>query len=418
MKFFDVVVFVLSFPIGYEGNEIGNLVKKMRRFDHLGKDLKLSGMLEIFLEEPNIQECIWKCDINEHKGRGCDGVNYNPELRECELVASGSSGLILDRGWLAYSSLHHQPSYFLPNDGIERLNKQYIGEFVLHIYAKETQSFPFTMKFFDFVVFVFSFPIGYEGNEIGNLEPNIQECIWKCDINEHKGRGCDGVNYNPELGECELVASGSSGLILDRGWLAYSSLHHRKFQKLAEWVEASNGKYPVGALEGGKTSSGEKIYVGRTKHDSDILPCKLHPSHSACYAPYGGKEMEKKTYEVLVNGTERYLDWVAASGVSVPDGALLGGRTAMGLPLFICRCMHEKDFVCGKASRDLQFHPGLVPTPGIGKGGRVKRKSLSFVALISAFTQSYLDPREFYSRGLGLRGRIERQPKRMLGCEN
>ncbi|CAG0889772.1 unnamed protein product [Darwinula stevensoni] len=604
MKLFNIVVYVFSFPVGYEGNQIGYLTKKMRRFDHLGKDLKLSGVLEIFLREPNIQECIWKCDVNEQKNKGCDGVNYNPDFGDCELVASGSSGLILDRGWLAYSSLHHRkfpkvaewvtagrgkfpvgameggktssgeilyigrtrhesnvlpcklhPSKsacYVPYGGKEIAKDTYkvlvnitkgnldwvaasggsvpkgallggrtaggeplficrcmheedficgkssictspavpflgttrrrgeipprgaeydadenaekdsgdaegtriyletrhlpdafhartihhvfpMTDVVLHInlslnacsevelqeanerntgiafdeentfveitilqqeqlkrkdkrrFYKETESVPFTMKFSDVVVFVLSFRIGNGENEMegwmkkmrrfdllekdfklsGVLEiflqqPNIQECIWKCDINEHKGGGCDGVNYNPEMGDCELDASGPSGLIRDSGWMAYSSLNHRKFPKVAEWVTASNGKFPVGAMEGGKTGDGEKLYVGRTKHESEILPCKLHPSHGFCFAPYGGKEFKKDTYEVLVNITKSNLDWVAASGGSVPVGALLGGRTAGGEPLFICRCMHEKDFICGKASRDLQFYPGSV----------------------------------------------------------
>ncbi|CAG0903471.1 unnamed protein product [Darwinula stevensoni] len=158
--------------------------------------------------------------------------------------------------------------------------------------------------------------------EIFLREPNIQECIWKCDINQHKSGGCDGVNYNPKMGDCELVASGSSGLIPESGWLAYSSLHHRKYNMVVEWVKASRGEYPFGAVECGKTSSGEILYV-------------------------------------LVNRTKGNLDWVASS--SVPAGALKGGRVTNADVLFICRAWLNQNLLCGKASCELRFLP--FPSP-------------------------------------------------------
>ncbi|CAG0887230.1 unnamed protein product [Darwinula stevensoni] len=172
------------------------------------------------------------------------------------------------------------------------------------------------------------------------VQPNIQECIWKCDISEHNGGGCDGVNYNPEIGDCELVASGSSGLVPESGWSAYSSLHHRKYNMVVEWVKASRGEYPFGAFACGKTSSGEILYVGRTRKNNYFGPCKLQPSKAACFFPLGGGN-PVDTYEVLVNLTMGYLDWVAAS--PVPTGALKGGRASNGEVLFICRAWLNQD---------------------------------------------------------------------------
>ncbi|CAG0886304.1 unnamed protein product [Darwinula stevensoni] len=125
-----------------------------------------------------------------------------------------------------------------------------------------------------------------------------------------------------------------------------------KYKKAAKWVapKKENGKpvFPEGIVMGGMTADGETLYVARAEHNGDLLPGKLHPSHFVCYVAYNGKEHPKETYQVLVNPAKSNLDWVAASGGSVPAGALQGGRTAEGEALFIGRCKHGDDLVCGK----------------------------------------------------------------------
>ncbi|CAH2059729.1 unnamed protein product, partial [Iphiclides podalirius] len=65
------------------------------------------------------------------------------------------------------------------------------------------------------------------------------------------------------------------------------------------WVPASNGNVPPGAIPGGKTASGETLYVGRARHQMSITPGKVHPSHNACYIGFGGAEVVHKMYDVL-----------------------------------------------------------------------------------------------------------------------
>lgn len=65
------------------------------------------------------------------------------------------------------------------------------------------------------------------------------------------------------------------------------------------WVPATNGNIPPGAIEGGRTMSGETLYVGRARHQLSVTPGKVHPSHNSCYIGFGGAEVAHKMYDVL-----------------------------------------------------------------------------------------------------------------------
>lgn len=65
------------------------------------------------------------------------------------------------------------------------------------------------------------------------------------------------------------------------------------------WVPASNGEVPTGAIEGGRTCNGEKLFIGRAHHHGSHVVGKVHPSHRFLYIPFGGKEESLSNYEVL-----------------------------------------------------------------------------------------------------------------------
>lgn len=65
------------------------------------------------------------------------------------------------------------------------------------------------------------------------------------------------------------------------------------------WVSASNGEVPVGAVEGGRGSGGDPIYLTRCPHEGDMVPGKLVPHTDSAYVPWGGKEYAYKEYEVM-----------------------------------------------------------------------------------------------------------------------
>ncbi|XP_053677724.1 uncharacterized protein LOC128727804 [Anopheles nili] len=66
------------------------------------------------------------------------------------------------------------------------------------------------------------------------------------------------------------------------------------------WMPSGFGSVPPNAVLGGRTSSGEVLYIGRTHHMGSLTPGKIHPSHQSLYISYGGSEIPFKNYEVLV----------------------------------------------------------------------------------------------------------------------
>lgn len=65
------------------------------------------------------------------------------------------------------------------------------------------------------------------------------------------------------------------------------------------WVPASNGNVPPSAIPGGRTASGETLYVGRARYQLSVTPGKVHPSHNSCYIAFAGTEVAHKMYDVL-----------------------------------------------------------------------------------------------------------------------
>lgn len=66
------------------------------------------------------------------------------------------------------------------------------------------------------------------------------------------------------------------------------------------WVSSSHGNVPPNAVLGGRTSTGEPLYIGRTSFSGSLTPGKVHPSHGSLYIPFGGSEIPFKSYELLI----------------------------------------------------------------------------------------------------------------------
>ncbi|XP_023311630.1 natterin-4-like [Anoplophora glabripennis] len=80
--------------------------------------------------------------------------------------------------------------------------------------------------------------------------------------------------------------------------------HKDSFQVLCEqrfdWIPNHGGYIPPGAIEGGRTSDGEILYIGRVQHEGTQTVGKVHPSHGVCYIPFDGKELSFEDYEILI----------------------------------------------------------------------------------------------------------------------
>ncbi|XP_023939955.2 IQ motif and SEC7 domain-containing protein 2-like [Bicyclus anynana] len=71
-----------------------------------------------------------------------------------------------------------------------------------------------------------------------------------------------------------------------------------------QWVAASHGQVPPGAIIAGNTNTAEPLYVGRARHRGSLSPGKVHPSHEVCYISFGGSEVANRQYEVLCRTAE------------------------------------------------------------------------------------------------------------------
>ncbi|XP_037579611.1 uncharacterized protein LOC119462336 [Dermacentor silvarum] len=113
------------------------------------------------------------------------------------------------------------------------------------------------------------------------------------------------------------------------------------------WVRCRGEHIPHNAVPGGMDLQGEDTFVGRAVHDGDVIPGKVVPSRGACYVAYGACEHCYQDYQMLVSDGAS-LKWLAASDGSLPSGAIQGGTTSEGEPLYIGRAHHNGMLIVGK----------------------------------------------------------------------
>ncbi len=65
------------------------------------------------------------------------------------------------------------------------------------------------------------------------------------------------------------------------------------------WINASNGDIPSGAVECGRQSNGEALYIERAQYMGLLAIGKIDRSHRVLYIPFGCNEIAISQYEVL-----------------------------------------------------------------------------------------------------------------------
>jgi len=118
------------------------------------------------------------------------------------------------------------------------------------------------------------------------------------------------------------------------------------FQGSSCWVPSQGGQVPPGAVQGGQ--DGEAQYVARARHEGDLIPAKLVPSHNVAYVAYGGGEHPHSQYEVLCGCNPQ---WIPVTGGNIPPNAVPAGETKEGEPLFVGRVQHEGAVTIGKVQQ-------------------------------------------------------------------
>ncbi|CAG9135337.1 unnamed protein product [Plutella xylostella] len=124
------------------------------------------------------------------------------------------------------------------------------------------------------------------------------------------------------------------------------------------WVPGciSQCSIPPGALRVGSDADGAEIYAGRCHHEGDIIPAKVIPSKNACYISYGGEEVFKDQFELLVPAM---FSWQFSTNGAVPPGAVMAGTTADGETLYYGRVTHDGCTTPGKIhpSHETCYYP-------------------------------------------------------------
>jgi Protein of unknown function (DUF3421) len=124
-----------------------------------------------------------------------------------------------------------------------------------------------------------------------------------------------------------------------------------QFNGGANWMPASGGAIPPGAIQGGYESGGEPLYVCHVSYNDSVQPGKVRQGFGGCNFPFGGQEVTLPQYEVLV-GTG--FGWVPGSGGSIPGRAVQGGYDVppQSPPLFVCQANYNGGVHPGKIRSD------------------------------------------------------------------
>ncbi|KAL1397775.1 hypothetical protein pipiens_009493 [Culex pipiens pipiens] len=116
-----------------------------------------------------------------------------------------------------------------------------------------------------------------------------------------------------------------------------------------KWTPANVcGPFPKNMVEGGQDSDCSTIFVGRASYNGDLLPAKVIPEKNAAYVAHGGDEVLVRCFEVLCR---KELIWERSCGGCIPQGAVAGGKTSDGEPLYVGRGCHDGALTVGKVHR-------------------------------------------------------------------
>lgn len=71
------------------------------------------------------------------------------------------------------------------------------------------------------------------------------------------------------------------------------------------WIASGNECIPSGAIVGGETGKGERLYFGRVKMTNFFVPGTVHASHQCLIIFPGESMMPFNNYEILVEHPQK-----------------------------------------------------------------------------------------------------------------
>ncbi|CAN8021879.1 unnamed protein product [Ixodes persulcatus] len=159
--------------------------------------------------------------------------------------------------------------------------------------------------------------------EYESSETTVDEWVKASDGNVPRNSVVGGQNLNGEnfyVGRIMLRGYVLPGKVLTSARVCFVSLDQMEFSSNVYdvltkspstqyvWVRMGGSVMPRNAIVGGRTPSGELLYVGRHVHKGEVTPGKVIPSHRCIYIPYLGKEIRYRDFELLVQGEYPYFE--------------------------------------------------------------------------------------------------------------
>ncbi|XP_076297044.1 uncharacterized protein LOC143217130 [Lasioglossum baleicum] len=112
------------------------------------------------------------------------------------------------------------------------------------------------------------------------------------------------------------------------------------------WIpKGAHERMPERAIVGGRDVDGCTIYVGRARHEGDLIPAKVIPEKDVAYVCHNGEEHAKYDYEVL---SPAEFGWEMAYNGHIPENAVQAGHTDSGETLYVGRTFHNGSQTVGK----------------------------------------------------------------------
>jgi hypothetical protein len=72
-------------------------------------------------------------------------------------------------------------------------------------------------------------------------------------------------------------------------------------QARVQWVRASGGTIPGGAVQAGNEANGAPLYICRAQYNGGLHPGKTRPGFNGCNIPYGGQELTVPVYDIIID---------------------------------------------------------------------------------------------------------------------
>ncbi|XP_055547455.1 uncharacterized protein LOC129731466 [Wyeomyia smithii] len=113
-----------------------------------------------------------------------------------------------------------------------------------------------------------------------------------------------------------------------------------------KWVPASNGEIPPDAVVAGRDGK-QKLFVGRAEVMESVALGSVIPEEKACFVPWGGKNYERKHYEVLCSNGR----FVPVESYNILVSGTPAGISEQGEPLYIGRAKYKGSLISGKIQR-------------------------------------------------------------------